>query len=104
MPPLFGWRQATPTTAPATVVTMGTTAEWSRLPVGRREFRQDALLALVLGAGLAITTMLYGSAGTYGDDQAAWWVSALLVVALKKWVGRKELAEAEAPELAAVAA
>ncbi|MDR6169065.1 MULTISPECIES: sensor histidine kinase [unclassified Curtobacterium] len=60
---------------------MGTTAEWSRLPVGRREFRQDALLALVLGAGLAITTMLYGSAGTYGDDQAAWWVSALLVVA-----------------------
>ena len=81
MPPLFGWRQATPTTAPATVVTMGTTAEWSRLPVGRREFRQDALLALVLGAGLAITTMLYGSAGTYGDDQAAWWVSALLVVA-----------------------
>jgi len=81
VPPLFGWRQATPTTAPATVVTMGTTAEWSRLPVGRREFRQDALLALVLGAGLAITTMLYGSAGTYGDDQAAWWVSALLVVA-----------------------
>ncbi|WP_336698561.1 sensor histidine kinase [Curtobacterium sp. USHLN213] len=60
---------------------MGTTAEWSRLPVGRREFHQDALLALVLGAGLAITTMLYGSAGTYGDDQAAWWVSALLVVA-----------------------
>ncbi|MGN6409838.1 MAG: sensor histidine kinase [Curtobacterium sp.] len=60
---------------------MGTTAEWSRLPVGRREFRQDALLALVLGVGLAITTMLYGSAGTYGDDQAAWWVSALLVVA-----------------------
>ncbi|MDP4333639.1 sensor histidine kinase [Curtobacterium sp. A7_M15] len=60
---------------------MGTTAEWSRLPVGRREFRQDALLALVLGVGLAVTTMLYGSAGTYGDDQAEWWVSALLVVA-----------------------
>ncbi|MBF4607669.1 sensor histidine kinase [Curtobacterium sp. VKM Ac-1393] len=60
---------------------MGTTAEWSRLPVGRREHRQDALLALVLAGGLAITTVLYSSAGTYGDDQAAWWVSALMVVA-----------------------
>jgi signal transduction histidine kinase len=60
---------------------MGTTAEWSRLPVGRRELRQDALLAVVLGAGLAITTTLYGAAGTYGDDQAAWWVSALAIVA-----------------------
>ncbi len=60
---------------------MGTAAEWSRLPVGRREHRQDALLAVVLGVGLTITTMLYGSAGTYGDDQAAWWVSGLLIVA-----------------------
>lgn len=60
---------------------MGTTAEWSRLPVGRREYRQDAVLALVLGAGLAVTTTLYGSAGIYDDDQAPWWVSALLVVA-----------------------
>ncbi|MGY2900227.1 signal transduction histidine kinase [Curtobacterium sp. PvP017] len=60
---------------------MGTTAEWSRLPVGRREHRQDAVLALVLAAGLAVTTVLYGSAGTYGDDQAAWWVSALMIVA-----------------------
>ncbi|GAA2068725.1 PTS fructose transporter subunit IIABC [Microbacterium hatanonis] len=31
-------------------------------------------------------------------------VSALIVVALKKWVGRKELKDAEAPELAAVPA
>ncbi len=31
-------------------------------------------------------------------------VSALIVVALKKWVGRKELNDAEAPQLAAVAA
>ncbi|WP_439692589.1 sensor histidine kinase [Curtobacterium sp. SP.BCo] len=60
---------------------MGTTAEWSRLPVGRRELRQDALLAVVLGVGLAITTTLYTSAGTYADDQAAWWVSALMIVA-----------------------
>ncbi|MFJ4075320.1 sensor histidine kinase [Curtobacterium sp. NPDC089991] len=60
---------------------MGTTAEWSRLPVGRREHRQDAVLALVLAGGLTITTVLYGSAGTYGDDQAAWWVSALMIVA-----------------------
>ncbi|MFK4484261.1 MULTISPECIES: sensor histidine kinase [unclassified Curtobacterium] len=60
---------------------MGTTTEWSRLPVGRREHRQDAVLALVLAAGLAVTTVLYGSAGTYGDDQAAWWVSALMIVA-----------------------
>ncbi|QZQ54916.1 sensor histidine kinase [Curtobacterium sp. TC1] len=60
---------------------MGTTAEWSRLPVGRREYRQDTVLALVLAAGLAVTTVLYGSAGTYGDDQAAWWVSALMIVA-----------------------
>ena len=60
---------------------MGTTAEWARLPVGRREHRQDAVLALVLAGGLAVTTTLYGSAGTYGDDQAAWWVSALLIVA-----------------------
>jgi len=60
---------------------MGTTTAWTRLPVGRRELRQDAVLAVVLGAGLAITTTLYGSAGTYGDDQAAWWVSALMIVA-----------------------
>ncbi|QSB24944.1 sensor histidine kinase [Curtobacterium sp. 24E2] len=39
------------------------------------------MLALVLAAGLAVTTVLYGSAGTYGDDQAAWWVSALMIVA-----------------------
>ncbi|MEV7933844.1 sensor histidine kinase [Curtobacterium sp. NPDC089185] len=58
-----------------------TTEEWSRLPVGRREHRQDALLALVLGVGLAVTTTLYGAAGVYGDEQAAWWVSALMVVA-----------------------
>ena len=61
---------------------MGRTAEdWSRLPVGPREHRQDALLALTLGAGLAVTTTLYGAAGVYGDDQAPWWVSALMVVA-----------------------
>ncbi|TCL83343.1 signal transduction histidine kinase [Curtobacterium sp. PhB142] len=60
---------------------MGTTAEWSRLPVGRREHRQDAVLALVLAGGLAITTVLYGASGIYGDDQAAWWVSALMIIA-----------------------
>ncbi|WP_412873511.1 sensor histidine kinase [Curtobacterium poinsettiae] len=60
---------------------MGTTAEWSRLPVGRHEYRQDTVLAVVLAGGLALTTFLYGSAGTYGDDQAAWWVSALMIVA-----------------------
>ncbi|WP_235035977.1 sensor histidine kinase [Curtobacterium sp. 18060] len=60
---------------------MGTTAEWSRLPVGRREHRQDAVLALVLAAGLTITTVLYGASGIYGDDQAVWWVSALMIVA-----------------------
>jgi len=60
---------------------MGTTVEWARLPVGRRAHRQDLVLALVLAASLATTTLLYGSAGTYGDDQAAWWVSALMVVA-----------------------
>lgn len=58
-----------------------TTEDWSRLPVGRREHRQDALLALVLGVGLAVTTTLYGAAGVYEDDQAPWWVSALMVVA-----------------------
>lgn len=61
---------------------MGWTREgWARLPVGPREHRQDALLALVLGVGLAVTTTLYGAAGIYGDEQAAWWVSALMIVA-----------------------
>jgi signal transduction histidine kinase len=53
---------------------------WSRLPVGRREHRQDAVLALVLAAALAVSTTLYGSMGLY-DDPAPWWVSALMVVA-----------------------
>jgi len=61
---------------------MGWTTEgWSRLPVGPREQRQDALLALVLGVGLVITTTLYGAAGIYGDEQASWWVSALMILA-----------------------
>ena len=60
---------------------MGTTAEWTRLPVGRREHRQDAVLALVLAGAMTLTTFLYGAGGAYGDDQAAWWVSALLIVA-----------------------
>jgi signal transduction histidine kinase len=54
--------------------------EWSRLPVGRREHRQDAVLALVLAAALVVSTPLYGSIGLY-DDPAPWWVSALMVVA-----------------------
>ncbi|WP_242088941.1 sensor histidine kinase [Curtobacterium sp. DN_7.5] len=54
---------------------------WSRLPVGRREWRQDVLLAAVLAVGMAITTVLYGASGAYDDDQAAWWVSALMVLA-----------------------
>lgn len=49
--------------------------------MGRHEYRQDTVLAVVLAGGLAVTTFLYGSAGTYGDDQAAWWVSALMIVA-----------------------
>lgn len=65
----------------ASVSGVGTTAEWSRLPVGRHEYRQDTVLAVVLAGGLAVTTFLYGSAGTYGDDQAEWWVSALMIVA-----------------------
>lgn len=61
---------------------MGRTTEgWARLPVGPREHRQDALLALVLGVGLAVTTTLYGAAGVYEDEQAPWWVSASMVVA-----------------------
>ncbi len=60
---------------------MGATGEWSRLPVGRREHRQDTVLAAVLAGGLVVTTFLYSSAGTYGDDQAAWWVSGLMIVA-----------------------
>ena len=39
------------------------------------------MLALVLGIGLAVTTTLYGAAGVYEDEQAPWWVSALMVVA-----------------------
>ena len=74
-------RASSPTAPPASVVRMGTATEWTRLPVGRRELRQDAVLAIVLGAGLAVTTTLYAAAGTYGDDQAAWWVSALMIVA-----------------------
>ena len=61
---------------------MGRTTEgWGRLPVGPREHRQDAVLALVLGVGLAVTTTLYGAVGVYGDDQAPWWTSALMIVA-----------------------
>lgn len=73
-----------PVTPPgtATVERMGrTTTEWARLPIGRREQRQDLLLALVLTVGLAVTTTLYGASGLYEDDQAAWWVSALMVLA-----------------------
>ncbi|MBT2501767.1 sensor histidine kinase [Curtobacterium sp. ISL-83] len=39
------------------------------------------MLALVLAGGLVVTTTLYTSAGTYGDHQAPWWVSALMIVA-----------------------
>ncbi|PZE83243.1 sensor histidine kinase [Curtobacterium sp. MCBD17_032] len=53
---------------------------WSRLPVGRREHRQDAVLALVLAGALAVTVTLYSAMGLY-DDPAAWWVCALMVVA-----------------------
>lgn len=54
--------------------------EWSRLPVGRREHRQDVVLALVLAAALTVSMTLYGALGLY-DDPAPWWVSALMVVA-----------------------
>jgi signal transduction histidine kinase len=70
--------------AAATVVVMtsagATSGEWSRLPVGRREHRQDVVLALVLAVGIAISTVLYGSSGMF-DDPAPWWVCALMVVA-----------------------
>ncbi|KTR11534.1 sensor histidine kinase [Curtobacterium luteum] len=58
-----------------------TTGEWSRLPVGRTELRQDAVLAGSLALGMATTVTLYGASGAYDDDQAAWWVSALMVLA-----------------------
>ncbi|MEK6312631.1 MAG: sensor histidine kinase, partial [Curtobacterium sp.] len=58
-----------------------TTGEWSRLPVGRPELRQDAVLAGSLALGMATTVTLYGASGAYDDDQAAWWVSALMVLA-----------------------
>ncbi|NII42500.1 signal transduction histidine kinase [Curtobacterium flaccumfaciens] len=54
--------------------------EWSRLPVGRRERHQDAVLALVLAGALAVSMVLYDSMGLY-DDPAPWWVSAVMVVA-----------------------
>ncbi|WP_144764855.1 sensor histidine kinase [Curtobacterium sp. 9128] len=57
-----------------------TSREWSRLPVGRREHRQDAVLALVLLVAMEVSTILYGSVGYY-EHPAAWWVSALLVAA-----------------------
>ncbi|PZE88667.1 sensor histidine kinase [Curtobacterium sp. MCBD17_008] len=53
---------------------------WSRLPVGPREHRQDAVLALVLAGALAVSVTLYSAVGLY-DDPAAWWVCALMVVA-----------------------
>jgi signal transduction histidine kinase len=57
-----------------------TSEDWSRLPVGPREHRQDAVLALALAAAMGVSTILYGSTGFY-DDLAPWWVSVLLVVA-----------------------
>ncbi|MFJ3385423.1 MULTISPECIES: sensor histidine kinase [unclassified Curtobacterium] len=57
-----------------------TQQDWSRLPVGRREYRQDALLAAALAVGMAVSTILYGSTGFY-DELAPWWVSVLLVLA-----------------------
>ncbi len=61
---------------------MGATAgEWSRLPVGRTELRQDVVLAASLALGMATTVTLYGASGVHDDDQAAWWVSALMVLA-----------------------
>ncbi|ROS77993.1 signal transduction histidine kinase [Curtobacterium sp. PhB130] len=63
------------------MVTAGETQDdWSRLPVGRREYRQDALLAAALALGMAVSTILYGSTGFY-DELAPWWVSVLLVLA-----------------------
>jgi signal transduction histidine kinase len=53
---------------------------WSRLPVGPREHRRDAVLALVLAGALAVSMVLTSSVGL-SDDPAPWWVSALLVVA-----------------------
>lgn len=53
---------------------------WSRLPVGPREHRQDALLALALAVGIAVSTLLSWATAAY-DQVAPWWVSALMVVA-----------------------
>lgn len=57
-----------------------TNDQWSRPPVGRAEYRNDAVLAAVLTVLLAISTVLYGSTGSY-DELAPWWLSALLIVA-----------------------
>jgi signal transduction histidine kinase len=64
----------------ASVSTVGA-EQWRRLPVGPGELRSDALLAVGFAAALALTTTLNGAAGTYGDEQAAWWVSALMILA-----------------------
>lgn len=55
--------------------------QWRRLPVGPTKLRSDAVFAVGFAAALAITTVLYGASGIYGDDQAAWWVSALMIIA-----------------------
>ncbi len=39
------------------------------------------MLAGSLALGMATTVTLYGASGAYDDDQAAWWVSALMVLA-----------------------
>jgi signal transduction histidine kinase len=60
--------------------TGATTSEWSRLPVGGAEYRQDTILAAVLAVAMGVSTILYGSTGFY-DELAPWWLSVLLVVA-----------------------
>ncbi|WP_258320860.1 sensor histidine kinase [Curtobacterium flaccumfaciens] len=55
--------------------------QWRRLPVGPTELRSDAVLAVGFAAALALTTTLSGAAGAYGDEQAPWWVSVLMVAA-----------------------
>ena len=55
-------------------------SEWARpAPTGRGR-RSDILLAVVLLAGMSVSTLLYSAIGFY-DRPAPWWISAVLIVA-----------------------
>src|SRR5918994_4312078 len=54
--------------------------EWIRPQPGRRERRNDVVLALVLAAGTAASVVLYRATG-WGED-APWWGSVIWVAAM----------------------